>query len=259
MSATKAVQGRPYRARRARGRPSRIQYGFGCFVRECESILDRARRARRDATRASPTSARQCPNVHPRCSLYVRGRAPGWKLAWNKPARPLTESATKPCRGDPIAPEGRAVAHRESSTASVASCENAKAFSIAPGGRAGTPQGRPLHPPEQRPTVRPHCSLHVRAPAPGWRLAWNKPARPLTESATKPCRGDPIAPEGRAVAHLESSTASVASCENAKAFSIAPGGRAGTPQGRPLHPPDSAQTYVRVVPCEVAGPALGRF
>ena len=120
---------KPYvRARRRRrrkpcrgdpcGRPSRIQHGFGCFVRECGSILDRARRARRDATRASPTFARTAPN---RTSAL-----------------------------DDVGDESRvgatlAVAHLESSTASVASYENAEAFSIAPGGRAGTPRGRPLH------------------------------------------------------------------------------------------------------------------
>ena len=59
-----------------------IQHGLGCFVRECVSILDRARRARRDATRASPTSARTAPNgtsavfpVRPRPGPGVAGVA----------------------------------------------------------------------------------------------------------------------------------------------------------------------------------------
>ena len=37
---------------------------------------------RRDAARASLTSADRRPTVHPRCSLHVRAPAPGWKLAW---------------------------------------------------------------------------------------------------------------------------------------------------------------------------------
>ena len=68
---------------------------------------------------------------------------------------------------------------------------------------------------------------------------WNKPAHSWTVSATKPCRGGPIAPGGRAVARVGFPHRSQLI-------------KTGHHKGVPYIRPNSAQPYIRVVPCTSA-------
>ena len=108
--------------------------------------------------------------------------------------------------------------------------------------RRFTEMGRHKGVPYIRPTAPKRTSaLFLARPRPGpWvetRMEQNRLSlRDVGDEG--PCRGDPCGRPRRAKAD-------------------APVHRDGTPQGRPLHPPDSAQTYIRVVPCASAARPLG--
>ena len=147
----------------------------------------------------------------------------------------------RPRRGDPGATLGRPLRSPISNPARLRLLRTRmrKHSRSRPEGAPGRHKGVPyIRPNSAQLDVRivPCTSAACCASAPrprGGNSHGTKPARPLTESATKPCRGDP--------------------CGRPRWIpALRPVHRDGTPQGRPLPPPDSAQTYIRVVPCASA-------